>query len=62
MLSADERLEMPLVLHISDSCVQGLFLQSCGLFSHCDCLAHTQCPQSDNYFPVETLCFWMCPG
>ncbi len=42
MLSADERLEMPLVLHISDSCVLVyffIFLQSCGLFSHCDNVA-----------------------
>lgn len=20
------------------------------------------CPQSENYFPEETLCFWTCPG
>ncbi len=41
MLSADERLEMPLVLHISDSCVLVFFffLQSCVLFSHCDNVA-----------------------
>ncbi len=41
MLSADKRLEMPLVLHISDSCVlvYFIFLQSSGLFSHCDNVA-----------------------
>ncbi len=38
MLSADERLKMPLVLRISYSCVQ-VFVQSCVLFSHGDYLA-----------------------
>ncbi len=38
VLSADERLKMPLVLRISYSCVQ-VFVQSCVLFSHGDYLA-----------------------
>ncbi len=38
VLSADERLKITLVLRISYSCVQ-VFVQSCGLFSHGDCLA-----------------------
>ncbi len=48
MLSADKRLEMPLVLHISDSCIQFylFFLQSSGLFSHGDRLAQKYTAES----------------
>ncbi len=63
MLSADKRLEMPLVLHISDSCVlvYFYFLQSC-LVTVSKLHSNTQSPHPENNFPVETLCFWMCPG
>ncbi len=66
MLSADEWLEMPLVLHISDSCVLVYFyffyrVVSC-LVTLTMLHSNTQSPQPENNFPVETLCFWMCPG